>query len=162
LFLRLGYGRHPQTADRIERSQEEIAKIPPRKAEYKLNTSEFDHVKARLAALKNKRKMTDEKDSKKPSLRRSSSTDKNGSNDTSENDDGRPPLKRPKKAMSSEFSRTEELAEFTTCSVDTGQQNEPEYSDPHALKYALDNRDTCVRPLPRLSHWIRLSGTSEE
>jgi beta-barrel assembly-enhancing protease len=90
------FATHPQTADRIERSQEEIAKILPRKAEYKLTTSEFDNVKARLAALENKRKITDERNGKKPNLRRSSSTDKNGSDDTSGTDDGRPPLKRPK------------------------------------------------------------------
>jgi beta-barrel assembly-enhancing protease len=90
------FATHPQTADRIERSQEEIAKILPRKAEYKLTTSEFDNVKARLAALENKRRITNEGNGKKPSLRRSSSTDNNGSDDTSGNDDTRPPLKRPK------------------------------------------------------------------
>ena len=87
------FSTHPQTPDRIEKSQEEIAKILPAKAEYKVTTSEFDEVKARLAAIENKRKLTDEKDGKKPSLRRASSTDKNGSDDKG-NDDGRPTLKR--------------------------------------------------------------------
>ena len=89
------FATHPQTPDRIEKSQEEIAKILPARAEYTVSTSEFDDVKARLAVLENKHKLNDEKDSKKPSLRRASSTDKNGSDDkTGNNDDGRPTLKR--------------------------------------------------------------------
>ena len=88
------FSTHPQTPDRIEKSQEEIAKILPAKAEYLETTSEFDDVKTRLAAIENKHKLNDEKDSKKPSLRRASSTDKNGTDDKSTTDDGRPTLKR--------------------------------------------------------------------
>ena len=89
------FATHPQTPDRIEKSQEEIARILPAKQEYTVSTSEFDDVKARLAALENKHKPNDEKDGKKPSLRRASSTDKNGSDDKGGNsDDGRPTLKR--------------------------------------------------------------------
>lgn len=84
---------HPQTPQRIEKSQEEIAKILPPKAEYLETTSEFDDVKARLAAIENRHKLNDDKDSKKPSLRRASSTDKNGTDDKT-TDDGRPTLKR--------------------------------------------------------------------
>jgi predicted Zn-dependent protease len=40
----------PQTPDRIEHSQEEIAKILPPRDEYVVTTSEFDDVKARLAS----------------------------------------------------------------------------------------------------------------
>jgi hypothetical protein len=57
-----------------------------------VTTSEFDDVKARLARLENRRKVVDEKDNGKPSLRRTSSADKNGK-DTSNGDD-RPTLKR--------------------------------------------------------------------
>jgi len=88
------FSTHPQTPDRIERSQQEIARILPAKAEYTVTTSEFDEVKSRLAALENKRKLNDEKDGKKPSLRRASSTDKNGSDEKGNTDDGRPTLKR--------------------------------------------------------------------
>ena len=85
---------HPQTPDRIEKSQEEIAEILPAKAEYIVNTSEFDDVKARLAAIENRHKLNDQKDGNKPTLRRASSTDKNGSDNKGSTDDGRPTLKR--------------------------------------------------------------------
>lgn len=88
------FSTHPQSSDRIEKSQEEIAKLLPAKAEYVVTTSEFDEVKARLAAIENKRKLNDEKDGKKPTLRRANTTDKNGSDEKGNNDDGRPTLKR--------------------------------------------------------------------
>ena len=87
------FSTHPQTPDRIQKSQEEIARILPAKQEYLVSTSEFDDVKARLAAIENKHKLNDQKDGKKPTLRRASSTDKNGSDDKT-SDDGRPTLKR--------------------------------------------------------------------
>jgi len=62
-----------------------------------VTTSEFDSVKARLAALENRRKIVDEKDNNKPSLRRTSTADKSGkdSKDSSKDkDDDRPTLKR--------------------------------------------------------------------
>jgi predicted Zn-dependent protease len=90
--LSKAFSTHPQTPDRIEKSQEEIAKILPARAEYIVSTSEFDDVKARLAELENRRKVVDQKDKGKPSLRRTSSTDKNGTDGTT--DDGRPTLKR--------------------------------------------------------------------
>jgi len=65
----------------------------PAKAEYLVSSSEFDEVKARLASIENRRKLNDQKDSKKPTLRRASTTDKNGSDDKT-TDDGRPTLKR--------------------------------------------------------------------
>ena len=37
-----------------------------------MTTSEFDDVKARLARIENKRRLTDSKDKNKPSLRRAS------------------------------------------------------------------------------------------
>src|SRR5450755_1088304 len=88
------FSSHPQTPDRIEKSQQEIATILPAKAEYMVTTSEFDQVKARLAAIENKHKVTDDKDANKPSLRRTSSTDTNGTDDKTTPDDGRPTLKR--------------------------------------------------------------------
>jgi len=89
------FSTHPQTPDRIGKSQQEIATILPAKQEYMVTSSEFDEVKARLAAIENRHKLNDDKDGKKPSLRRTSSTDKNGSdNKTTTGDDGRPTLKR--------------------------------------------------------------------
>jgi predicted Zn-dependent protease len=87
------FSTHPQTPDRIEASQKEIATILPARPEYTVTTSEFDEVKARLAAIENRRKMTDQKDGSKPSLRRASGTSSNG-NGTQTNDDDRPTLKR--------------------------------------------------------------------
>lgn len=90
--LAKAFDTHPQNSDRIEKSQEEIRKILPAKAQYIVTTSEFDEVKARLAAIENKHKILDEKDANKPSLRRTSNqTDKSGD---SKNDDDRPTLKR--------------------------------------------------------------------
>ncbi len=90
--LSKAFDTHPQTPDRIEKSQDEIRKILPAKQQYVVTTSEFDEVKARLAAIENKHKVIDEKDSSKPSLRRTANTtDKTG--DT-KSDDDRPTLKR--------------------------------------------------------------------
>jgi len=66
------FSDHPQTPDRIGHSQDEIARILPAKDEYTVTTSEFDDVKARLARIENKRRLTDSKDPKKPSLRKAS------------------------------------------------------------------------------------------
>jgi beta-barrel assembly-enhancing protease len=92
--LAKAFSTHPQTPDRIEASQKEIATILPARPQYLVTTSEFDEVKARLAALENRRKMTDDKDGKKPSLRRTTTPDKNGKGDDKGNDDDRPTLKR--------------------------------------------------------------------
>jgi len=91
--LSKAFDTHPQSADRIEKSQEEIRKILPAKQQYIVTTSEFDEVKARLASIENKHKVLDEKDANKPSLRRTSNpSDK--SDDGKTNDDDRPTLKR--------------------------------------------------------------------
>jgi len=78
------FSDHPQTPDRILHSQEEIARILPPRDEYTVTTSEFDDIKARLARIENKRRLTDTKDTKKPSLRRAS-TDPNSPSSTSGN-----------------------------------------------------------------------------
>jgi len=89
--LSKAFDTHPQTPDRIEKSQDEIRKILPAKAQYVVTTSEFDEVKARLAAIENKHKVIDEKDANKPSLRRTSNTTDKSDTKT---DDDRPTLKR--------------------------------------------------------------------
>ncbi|MBV8206577.1 MAG: M48 family metalloprotease [Acidobacteria bacterium] len=84
------FGSHPQTPDRVEATQKGIGSILPARDQYVEDTSEFQGVKARLAALQSKRKMIDDKDANKPSLRRSQ-TDKKGEGKT---DDDRPTLHR--------------------------------------------------------------------
>lgn len=91
--LSKAFETHPQTPDRIEKSQQEIAKILPAKAQYIVTTSEFDDVKARLAAIENKHKVLDEKDGNKPSLRRTSNQSDTSNGDNKQDDD-RPTLKR--------------------------------------------------------------------
>jgi predicted Zn-dependent protease len=91
--LAKAFSTHPQTPDRITKSQEEIEKILPARPQYLVTSSEFDEVKARLASLENRRKMVDDKDSKKPTLRRASTTEKTGKEDKTSDDD-RPTLKR--------------------------------------------------------------------
>ena len=96
------FADHPQTPDRILHSQEEIARILPARDEYTVTTSEFDDIKARLARIENKRRLTDSKDTKKPSLRRpsagsgdpnSTSTGDSSSSSTTSGDD-KPTLHR--------------------------------------------------------------------
>jgi predicted Zn-dependent protease len=90
--LAKAFDTHPQNADRIAKSQDEIRKVLPAKQQYVVTTSEFDDVKARLAALENKHKVLDQKDSAKPSLRRTSNT--TDKSDDKKDDDDRPTLKR--------------------------------------------------------------------
>jgi predicted Zn-dependent protease len=76
------FSTHPQTPDRIEATQKEIATLLPPRAEYVVTTSEFDDVKARLARIENKRKLNDGGKGNQPTLRRAS---------TSNNDPNAPP-----------------------------------------------------------------------
>ena len=85
------FSTHPQTPDRIAKTQEEINKILPPRDQYIETTSEFNDVKARLAAIENKHKV-DDPNQHKPTLRRASN---DGSKDGDQkDDDGRPTLKR--------------------------------------------------------------------
>ena len=96
------FSDHPQTPERILDSQKEIAHILPAKDEYTVTTSEFDDVKARLARIENKRRLTDTKGVTRPSLRRASSSpnDQSGSGsgssttDSSSNGTDQPTLHR--------------------------------------------------------------------
>jgi predicted Zn-dependent protease len=87
------FADHPQTPDRINRSEDEIATIMPAKPDYVVTTSEFDDVKARLARLENKRKINDGKGGNKPTLRRAGGTNNDPNNPNSSTDD-RPTLGR--------------------------------------------------------------------
>ncbi len=87
------FADHPQTPDRINRSEDEIATIMPARPDYVVTTSEFDDVKARLARLENKRKINDGKGGNKPTLRRVGGTNNDPNNPNSSTDD-RPTLGR--------------------------------------------------------------------
>jgi hypothetical protein len=91
--LARAFSTHPQTPDRISKSQEEIARILPARAQYVVTTSEFSEVKARLAGIENRRKMVDDKAGNKPTLRRTASTDKD-KDKNGDNGDDRPTLHR--------------------------------------------------------------------
>jgi predicted Zn-dependent protease len=86
-MLSKAFSTHPQTPDRIKMSQEEIAHILPPRPEYIEDTSEFEDVKARLAAIENRHKIQNPKDNR-PTLRRTT-----GPNDQNK-DSGRPTLKK--------------------------------------------------------------------
>jgi len=86
------FSDHPQTPDRIMHTQEEIARILPAKSDYLVTTSEFDDVKARLARIENKRRLTDTKGVTRPSLRRASTgpNDNGNAGDSSAQDGSNP------------------------------------------------------------------------
>jgi len=99
--LAKAFATHPQTPDRIAKSQEEINHILPQRPEYVVDTSEFQEVKARLAAIENRRKLSDDKDKNRPTLRRTAGDNRprdTGSGDSTDSsnkqDDDRPTLKR--------------------------------------------------------------------
>ncbi len=90
--LAKAFATHPQTPDRIQKTQEEIATILPSKDQYIETTSEFNDVKSRLAAIENRRKV-DDSNPNKPTLRRTASSSKDN-NGNDKKDDDRPTLKR--------------------------------------------------------------------
>jgi predicted Zn-dependent protease len=81
------FSDHPQTPDRILRTQDEIAHILPPRDQYTVNTSEFDDVKARLERIESKRRLLDSRNGNKPSLRKTGA----GQGDPASNDE-RPTL----------------------------------------------------------------------
>lgn len=91
--LAKAFSTHPQTPDRIEKTQDEINKILPPRSEYIVNTSEFDQVKARLAKLENRRKLTDDNENR-PTLRRAGQDKSKDKSGDKSGDDDRPTLKK--------------------------------------------------------------------
>jgi len=91
--LAKAFSTHPQTPDRIQKSQAEIATILPPRDQYIVTTSEFDQVKARLAAIENRHHLDDQKDKNKPTLRRTAGNSKD-SKDGKDSGDDRPTLHR--------------------------------------------------------------------
>jgi predicted Zn-dependent protease len=92
--LAKAFSSHPQTPDRILKSQQEIRDILPPRPEYIVDTSEFDQVKARLAAFENGKKAVPT-DKQGPTLRRTQTADNNKGQPTDNgNGDDRPTLQR--------------------------------------------------------------------
>ncbi len=96
--LAKAFADHPQTPDRIARSEEEIATILPARPDYLVTTSEFDTVKTRLARIQNKRKIDGKTDPSKPTLRRTSASNNDpnstGGSTQDKSGDDRPTLGR--------------------------------------------------------------------
>ncbi len=90
--LAKAFASHPPTPDRILKTQEEIRNVLPARPEYILNTSEFNDVKARLAALENRKKAVEPNDTK-PTLRRTQTAD-NGKGQPGQDGDDHPTLQR--------------------------------------------------------------------
>jgi len=91
-FIAKAFETHPQTPDRIAKSQKEIDTLLPPRSEYKVDTSDFQTVKARLNELEDRHRIDGGNDGLRPTLRRRSPTTTSDSG--SQSDDGRPTLKR--------------------------------------------------------------------
>ncbi len=87
-FVARAFATHPMTADRIRRAQEEITRYLPDRQQYVVDTSEFQQIKAHLAALINTQRL-DGGRGVRPTLR------KRGPDDSTPNGDHGPVLRRP-------------------------------------------------------------------
>jgi len=83
------YGDHPQTPDRIAKSQKEIGSILPPREQYMIDTSDFEQAKKRLTLIMKHKLPKDGKDSASPDLRRTA-----GDKAPDANGDDRPVIKR--------------------------------------------------------------------
>jgi len=95
--LAKAFASHPMTPDRVAAAQQEMRMVLPARPEYIVDTSEFQLVKGRLAALENRHKLQNDKDNKdRPTLRRATADNPstNGNGSGTQNDDDRPTLKR--------------------------------------------------------------------
>ena len=92
--LAKAFSTHPQTPDRIRKSQEEINTLLPAREEYKVDSSEFEDVKGRLAALENRHKLNGGKEGMVPTLRRRNTADTGADTGSDDKDDGHPRLER--------------------------------------------------------------------
>jgi predicted Zn-dependent protease len=91
--LAKAFDTHPQTPDRIEKTQQEINTLLPPLAEYKVDTSDFEDVKARLAELENRHKVGGG-DGDRPTLRRASHPTAGDDGKSGDDQDQHPTLKR--------------------------------------------------------------------
>jgi predicted Zn-dependent protease len=90
--LARAFASHPQTADRVTKSQAEIARILPLREQYVITTSDFDAVKAHLSEIENRRQRKGGNAST-PTLRRKAKTADADKSDSMDEDD-HPVLKR--------------------------------------------------------------------
>jgi len=90
--LSKAFASHPPTPERIAKSESEIKDLLPGRSEYVVDTSEFDSVKARLAAFEDRKKVVAPSDKDKPTLRQTKTADA-GTPPQNPNDD-RPTLSR--------------------------------------------------------------------
>jgi predicted Zn-dependent protease len=90
--LAKAFETHPQTPDRIEKTQQEINTLLPPEPLYKLDTSEFQDVKERLAILENRHRIDKTHGGDGPTLRRASQSNPTG--DSAGDSDDHPTLKR--------------------------------------------------------------------
>jgi predicted Zn-dependent protease len=93
--LSKAFASHPPTPDRIVKSESEIKDLLPARSQYIVDTSEFDSVKARLAAFEDRKKVIAPSDKDKPTLRQTKTAD--ASTGTTQNpnpNDDRPTLSR--------------------------------------------------------------------
>src|SRR5262249_19969026 len=89
------FSTHPMTEDRITDAQKNIQEMLAARPEYVLTTSEFNDVKARLAALHGRRTLTDSKDPNGPKLKKKPGTGASADDEKGKTDeDERPTLKR--------------------------------------------------------------------
>ena len=91
-FVAKAFETHPQTPDRIRKTQHEIDTLLPARDQYKVDTSDFEDIKARLAALENRHKVNGGQ-SERPVLRRRGTAPGTDVED-GKSDDDRPTLKR--------------------------------------------------------------------
>ncbi len=91
-FIEKTFETHPQTPDRIQKTEQEISTVLPPRNEYIVDTSEFQAVKARLSSLENGHKLI-HRDDQRPTLRRSTQSDTDKPDGKDDGDD-RPTLKR--------------------------------------------------------------------
>jgi predicted Zn-dependent protease len=93
--LAKAFSTHPPTADRIEKTQANIASILPEAEQYVINTSEFDRIKTKLVAFENRKRPAEGEKSNRPSLkRRTSGETEDASDEPTASEDERPTLKR--------------------------------------------------------------------
>ena len=92
--LAQAFDTHPQTPDRIEKTQQEINTLLPPEQEYKVDTSDFEEVKERLSALENRHKLDKNHGGDGPTLRRASHPATADAGANSDDGDQHPTLKR--------------------------------------------------------------------
>jgi predicted Zn-dependent protease len=88
------FSTHPMTDVRIKAAQEEIQTILKPKPEYVVTTSEFNDVRSRLSMMHNHRKVDNNLDPSRPTLRRSPGSGNGPVDNGTGTDDDRPTLKR--------------------------------------------------------------------